>query len=371
MKRFLCRILAPIIAKISGVDNNKIFCLNFNGLGFGDNPKYISTRIHEMSPSTKIVWGVGPETDMPSWITKTKMYSFLFYYHIYTSKVIICNTRPNIFLKKCKDQKYIQTWHGGIALKKIEKDAENALSEHWKKLAKHDSNITDLYISNSRFCTEMYRRAFWYDGEILECGSPRCDYMINYPKGDGRVKKYFNVKEDVMLVLYAPTFRKDHGNPYDIDLNNLMENLVKKFSNPVKVIVRLHPNIRNSNFFEFNENVLNGTLYPDMYELLAECDILITDYSSTMFEMGLINKPVFLYASDISNYESDRGFYFNLNELPFPIAKDSNELENLVKEFNYNEYCKKLGMFMSNLGSFEKGNASESVANYILDIIKE
>ena len=89
-----------------------------------------------------------------------------------TAKVWVDSNRKEGYIRKRKGQFYIQTWHGGVPLKKIEGDCEEYLGEVYIQRAKWDSAMTDLYLSNGGFCTDMYRRAFWYTGEILECGTP-------------------------------------------------------------------------------------------------------------------------------------------------------------------------------------------------------
>ena len=105
-----------------------------------------------------------------------------------------------------------------------------------------------------------------------------------------------------------------------------------------------------------------------MYELLAATDILVTDYSSSMFEAGFVRKPVFLFATDIDSYTKDRNFYFDLPNLPYPLSKTNGELLHQLESFNKIEYEQNLAAFYESLGLKESGNASALAAQKILEV---
>ena len=113
-------------------------------------------------------------------------------------------------------------------------------------------------------------------------------------------------------------------------------------------------------------SVIDATRYHDMQELLCVCDLLITDYSSTMFDIAMIDKPCLLYATDVEKY--DRGYYFRFDSLPFPLAKDMSELTHIISSFNKDAYREKIHEFLDKtVGMFEDGHASERIAVWMLD----
>jgi CDP-glycerol glycerophosphotransferase len=98
-----------------------------------------------------------------------------------------------------------------------------------------------------------------------------------------------------------------------------------------------------------------------MQELLCIADMLITDYSSSMFDFAMLRKPCILYATDVAQY--DRGYYFNFKHLPFPLAESENELLSILKDFNEEKYLSGLEKFYEEtIGLYEDGHASESIA---------
>jgi CDP-glycerol glycerophosphotransferase len=170
-------------------------------------------------------------------------------------------------------------------------------------------------------------------------------------------------------VLYAPTFRRNKKiDPYKINWNNVIPALQEKFGNKgVTVLLRLHPNLIGSADVTpllNNPAVIDATLYHDMQELLCISDMLITDYSSSMFDFSMQMKPCLLYATDVAQY--DRGYYFDFRELPYPLATDESELIDNIKNFDKEKYNADLKQFFDvTVGLFEDGNASKSLTDWM------
>lgn len=358
------------------IKNNKIIFCNYRGKGFGDNGKYIVKEIIQQKLNYDIVWLIEKDlpnkSNFPKEVRTVKYGSLRGLFELATSKIWVDNCRKYFFPPKRKEQFYIQTWHGGIALKRVEKDAEEKLSSGYIKSAIKDSRMIDLFISNSKFCTNMYRAAFWYNGKILECGSPRNDIFFDSNLNiNQKVRDYFNISGNTNILIYAPTFRADYSiDIYKINFNNLIETLEKTFGGEWCILVRLHPNISDkADFIEYDEKIINATQYDDMYELLKASHILITDYSSTMFEFSLTNKPVFLYAPDIESYKKERNFYFDIYTLPYSLAETEQQLCNVIVNFDRDKYLTDLERFFNQLGIIEDGNASKRVVEKIKEII--
>ncbi len=374
--RKVYRIVCVRLFNLFPIKNNKIIFSNFSGKGFGDNPKYIFLELNSRKCSYDYVWILKNDYDkktLPPNVRYVMYNSIRYFYDMCTAKIWIDNHRKIIDLKKRKEQFYIQTWHGGIALKKIEKDVENVLDHNYIKQAVHDSKMIDLMISNSEFCSKMYKRAFWYEGEILECGSPRNDifFMKNGTEFKGRIKKKINIPLNKKIALYAPTFRKDENvDCYNIDYDKLKMSLKNKFGGEWIIALRLHPNISNkSSKMNIPKDVVDVSNYSDVYELLFISDVLLTDYSSIMYEFSLLYKPVFLFASDLNDYLRDRGLYFDYDKLPYPSSFNNEQLAERIAEFDIDKYKKSVEKFYNTVKIFDKGCASREVSNIIIDKI--
>ena len=113
------------------------------------------------------------------------------------------------------------------------------------------------------------------------------------------------------------------------------------------------------------EQVIDASSYPDMQELLCAADVLITDYSSSMWDMSLTGKPCFIYATDIADYQQERDFYTPINEWPFPIAQNNQELASVIQNFDEQKYAADVQHHHDALGSCETGHASQTVGDFI------
>lgn len=170
---------------------------------------------------------------------------------------------------------------------------------------------------------------------------------------------------DKKLILYAPTFRSNKPSDFlGMDFKRLKEALGDNWI----VGARLHPNVLAS---VVPEGAISMSKYSDMQELIGAADILITDFSSCMFDMAIAGKMCVLYAPDLEEYlEKERGLYFNIRELPFPIAQNMAELSNILTRFDYSVYQRNLNEFMSKIGSFEDGDPTERVCEFICQNVK-
>lgn len=291
------------------IQNNKIVVDNFLGRGYGDNPKYIIDEIMSIKPGHTIVWVVDKCTDtslFPKKIRLVKTNSIRFIYEYATAKIWIDNVKNNYKGRKRNGQFYLQTWHGGIGFKKVEREAVETLNPDYVKASIYDSKQIDLMISNSKWVTNNYRENFWYSGKILETGLPRNDVFFKDIEGSRqRVENYFNTKK--RIILYAPTFREyltieKQIALFSMDYNKLTEVVRNKFGSEYVVIIRVHPNIASYFKIQENEYIKNGSQYPDMQELLVATDILIADFSSSVFDFMLKSSRIFLFAPDYEEY---------------------------------------------------------------------
>ncbi|MGV3464789.1 MAG: CDP-glycerol glycerophosphotransferase family protein, partial [Heyndrickxia sp.] len=132
-----------------------------------------------------------------------------------------------------------------------------------------------------------------------------------------------------------------------------------------KLFIKLHPHLMAAfNQIKDMENVVNVSTYEDIQELLAASDILITDYSSLMFDFAITRRPCFLYVPDLTSYiKNDRDLYFDIPSLPFVHAASNEELIDKIESFNKKIYEKRLSEFLKQIGSYEKGAATEQLVN--------
>lgn len=350
-------------------DPDKVFCQSYTGRGYSDSPKALAEELKRRG--YRIYWAVKGEREadsLPPDVTPVTLGSAREIYHRCTAGVWVDNCRKWGRLFKRKNQLYIQTWHG-FPLKRIEGDAVGALDEDYVAAAKRDSQMADLFLSDSRFLTDIYRRAFWYEGEVLECGFPRNDLLFeSHHELVQKVRAALKLPEGKRLLLYAPTFRKDQGlSVYDVDYPRCVRALERRFGGEWLILAKLHPNLadRAGELSLDLDYVINVSQYPDIQELYLASDALLSDYSSVMFDYLNTGKPCFLYVNDLDDYRDDRNFTFDLQKLPYPLAADNDALEKAILAFDGEEQRAREKAFKKEFGIVENGTAARQTADWL------
>ena len=271
---------------------------------------------------------------------------------------------------------YIETWHGGLGFKKIESDVANRLSELEIITNKENMQMVDLLISNSKWLSSLYKRAFWnYSGQILECGYPKADILY---KNNKELIKKLTAKlnlQNKKVVLYAPTFRESKDTSiYKFNYKRILDTLEQKFGDSWVMLIRLHPLLikQSEDIIKTSSNiVINVTDYPDMQELILLSDLFLTDYSSGIFDFAVLRRPAFLYAPDLDEYiKYERGVYMDLRSLPFPFACNEEELVSQIVSFKKDEYLDELNRFFAKTGLIETPKSAEIICKKIYEIME-
>ena len=357
------------------VDKKKVLFSSYYGRGYSDSPKAICDALLASGEDVKLCWLVKSEAEaatLPAGVTPVDQNNPLQRIMAYsTSRVWVDNCRKFVPRKR-KGQFYMQTWHG-FTLKMLEADATQALDEAYIRGSKNDSRMTDVIVSGSGFMSGIYRNSFWYDGPVEELGTPRNDIFFGAACAalSRKVRDVLGLPADRRLALYAPTFRADQNlDCYALDAQRLVSACEERFGGEWTVLIRLHPNIagKSAGLFPYDAHrILDATAYPDMQELLAGADLLITDYSSSMFDYALTGKPCVQFALDVESYTRERNFYFPLTGLPFPMARSNGELEEIILHYDQAQWSGRWERFKDENGFREDGDASRRCARWILD----
>ena len=379
-RHILIHFLRPLF-KHFPLDNRQIIFCNFVGKGYGENPKYIAEKMHELYPEYTLFWLVDNhlfnKERFPNYIHPVKLSSVRGIYTWATSKVIVTNIRNIHLMRKKTGQIYLQTWHGAFAIKAVEADAKKTLSKRYIKEARYDGFITDGILAGNKVQKESFQRAFWLspDTEILEFGIPRNDVFVLAKKDNSiqrAAKKRLGFVDDVYYILYAPTFRDDNSlGGYQLKFEELSAVFEKKIGKRCVFIVRLHPNVDwravNINYYE---SIINGNAVADIQDLSLAADCLISDYSSVIFDFLLQEKPVFICALDLEEYEKIRPVKQHLVQLPVSFAVSSDELYDNITRFRTEEYQEKLRDFFRDYSVYDVGAAAEKTAYWIVNRIR-
>ncbi len=316
---------------------------------------------------------------LPGKAKKIRRISLAYFYLFSKAGIWVSDTRMPSYLKKRKSVIYIQTWHGtplkrlGLDLFQMSMEGESGL-EHYKREFAKNAMTWDYLISQNTYSTGIFRRAFAFRQEVLEIGYPRNDILINENTSDkiAALKKRFRLPSDKKIILYAPTWRDNESyapHQYrfstDLDFSCLKEQLAKDYIILVKahylVSERIDFNSYQDFLFQF------GAAY-DIAELYLISDILITDYSSVMFDYSLLNRPMIFYAYDLDYYKDQlRGFYFDfIQEAPGPITKTTQELVQAILDYDDIRYQEKYQKFKEKYNHADHGDASGRVVDLMI-----
>ena len=362
--------------------NKIVFCSTEGMGGYGDNPKAIAEYLHVHHPELELVWLLNDMTkEFPSYIRKAPNTLMSRAYEYSTAKVWIdCHRKPYGTVKR-KGQYYMQTWHGTLGVKPVGADRGGKMPKIGEIVSRADSDMIDVWLSNSDWYDEVVRRGLYYKGEIMRTGSPRCDILFNEREKWRRIirEKYHIPSEDEIL-LFAPTFRAGsqarkrtvEAEPVALDFTKVLAALQKRTGRTWYLMLRLHPQVAaHMEKFPLEiqdvSHVVDASQYRDAYELLASVDAMMTDYSSLGFDASFIDLPVFLYADDLDTYQSDRNqLYFDLRKLPYPFAENETALISNIGSFDEEVYRRNVHAFLNGLGTKETGEACKRVAERIV-----
>lgn len=367
--------------RIVPINRKKIvFCCIEGTTGYSCNPKYIAEELIRRRERIKMVWLVNDTSKrFPEEITVVKNTLWNRAYHLTTAKIWIDNSRKQLEVRKRKGQIYIQTWHAKLGFKPTCLDRGASFSKIAYLVSEHDSSMIDFVLSNSKWYDTTLPKGMIYNGATLRVGSPRCDILVKRTiEMHTALRKEYGLAENAKIIMYAPTFRggsqginrKINSENGKLDYDKLINALEDRFKGQWYVMLRLHPQLvaRQVENTIKNSRLIDVSKIDDMYEILCGCDAFITDYSSAAFDAAVMKIPIFLYCDDYGEYEKERGsLLWDLNKLPFGFAKNNEQLQKVIIEFDEKKYSRELQKLFEATEMVEDGRASEKTVDFICE----
>lgn len=359
------------------MNNKLIFFESFLGKNYSDSPKYIyEYLINTKRKGYKFVWSFNEKTTIPGNAKQVKRFSLPYFYYLARAKYWVSNSRLPKYLDKREGNIYLQTWHG-TPLKKLVFDMEDVYSAdpNYKENFYYQSRRWDYLSSANEYSTEIFRRAFKYDKEILEFGYPRNDilYQKNNDHDINRLKKQLKIPEDKKVILYAPTWRDDayfSRGKYSFELQLDLEKMRSQLGNEYIILLRMHYFIANQiDLSGFEEFAYDFSSYDDIAELYLVSDILITDYSSVFFDYAHLKRPILFYTYDLEKYRDQlRGFYLDIErEVPGPLLMTTEEIIDAIKNIEQvsSDYSTRYNTFYNRFCKWDDGSAAKKTVETI------
>lgn len=234
-------------------------------------------------------------------------------------------------------QKIIQLWHAGSGFKSI------GYSRFGEYGSPHLTNSHRLYsyaICGSQHLRDVYSEAFGIEREaVIATGLPRIDWFLREGRADD-VRPDFNAAFPGAVgkrtILFAPTFRGRSARAAYYNYEKIdFEALYDACGEDTVILFRQHHFLQEPAPIppEYSDRLIDAAFFPDTNDLLLMSDVLITDYSSIIYEYALLNRPMIFFAYDLDTYTATRGMHREYHEAaPGPIATSFGQLLGLIAQ---------------------------------------
>ncbi|WP_073760043.1 bifunctional glycosyltransferase/CDP-glycerol:glycerophosphate glycerophosphotransferase [Streptomyces sp. CB03234] len=351
---------------------------SFRGTQLSDSPRAVFEELVRRGTGLELLWVVrDDQIEVPAPARAVRMWSPEWYEAMARSRYIVANNHLPGWFERREGQVVVQTWHG-TPLKRIGHDMPSVhfADRRYPKRIRHEVEQWSMLVSPNRFSTPILRRAFDFAGDLVETGYPRND-PLRAPDRDRRaeeVRRRLGLPEGKRVVLYAPTWRDDmyHGAgryrfDFRIDLDDAREQLAEDHV----LLVRRHPNVVDPVPGAGDGFVRDVSTYPDMADLMLVTDVMVTDYSSLMFDFANTGRPMLFFTYDLEHYRDTlRGFYFDFEETaPGPLVGTSAELIRAIRDVDdvQRRFQHRYHLFQERFCDLEDGGAAGRVVDRMLE----
>lgn len=339
---------------------------------YASNERAMYEYLENKHPEMKSVWALKDTSlEIPGSGSKVREKSFAYYMTLARAKYLVQNANfPQEYIKR-PGQIEVETLHGTF-MKTMGFDEPHfaAGSRETKRRFAQRNSRWDYIVSPSKFM-DFSPFVFRSRARVIHSGFPRNDRLINDNNVEtiSSLKRRFNVPLENEVVLYAPTFRQQGGFDFRFDI----EQFLKRLGDRQTLVVRLHYFVaKEIDFSKYAGRVINASQYDNIEDLYLMSDVLVTDYSSVMFDYAVTNKPMIFFAYDLEWYlnPSNRGTYLDYeNVVPGPIVEDSTELIDKLSNLESLRltYADKMTAFRDRFVTYgREGDAAENVVETVL-----
>jgi CDP-glycerol glycerophosphotransferase len=355
---------------------------SFAGQHYSCNPRAIYEEVRRRYPDLDCVWITSdggftvPDGGRVVLASSREHYDVL----AQARYVIFNDMLPPWFVKR-EGQTCLQTWHG-TPLKRIGFDVSRphfASGLIYNDLLRQDVAHWDLLLSPNEFATPIFRRAFGYDGEILQAGYPRNDPLhgsarrLAGAKRAAALRRLLGLPDGKRVVLYAPTWRDDAAERegrYRFDMHLDLDAAAGALGEDHVLLLRLHTKARGDASGPAGGFVTDVTRYPDITDLYLVSDVLITDYSSVMFDFAGTGRPILFFTYDLERYRDIvRGLYVDFEaEAPGPLLRTTDEVIGALRDLDgvTRAYRDAYGSFAGTYCALDDGEAAARVVRRLL-----
>jgi CDP-ribitol ribitolphosphotransferase len=266
-------------------------------------------------------------------------------YHLATARLFVVDDYffPIYVVRPRPGTTIVQVWHASGAFKKM---GYSVLDKSFGADEKLVSRVPihanyDLCLVSSASVIPHYVEAFRQPAErfTARLGIPRSDLLFDdVDRRAAEIRSRYRLDDGRRVILYAPTFRGDSVTDARFDATLDLSLLAERLAADHVLLLRLHPFVRSRVRIgpELAHFVVDASDHPDINALMLASDLLVTDYSSAIFEFALLGRPILFFAPDHAAYERERGFYLDLrSDLPGPIFETTAELAEHIRRGSF------------------------------------
>ena len=343
---------------------------SFWGRSYGCNPAAFYEYIAREHPEYECIWFLNDtDTYVPGNAKKVERRSEEYYSYLATAKYFIYNTNMPRSFKKKDGQVIVHTMHG-TPFKSFGLDVkEEAETEEKRIRVVERAAIWDYLIAQGEFTKSMAWRWFRYNGTVLETGYPRTDvlYHTDHEKVC-RQRQELGIPEGKKVILYAPTWRD--GDSYEMPLD--LDEMRRRLSDDYVLLIRLHHFVADRYEVPHDgEFIFDAGRVGKIEDLYPLTDVLITDYSSVMFDFALTRKQMIFFTYDLEEYTlKNRGSYFDITkEAPGVIARTTGEVIDAIIQGDRSQesVCGRSGSFHKKYLTYENDHSCETVYKKVFE----
>ena len=301
---------------------------------------------------------------------------FRYMYYCATSRIILVDDYIYLLYKMPRREGTLlfQFWHACGAFKTFGFSRLDLPGGQVQESPAHRNY--DYTIVSSHKIAKFYEEAFTMSpDQVLATGVPRTDIFFSEAYQVQAKKKFYDKYEHLKnrkLLLFAPTFRGNgkHEGYYPLERFDPVK-VYEELNGEYAIILKHHPYVKNKHIIpeKYQKVILDLSEEEELNDLLFVTDLLVTDYSSVIFEAALLDIPMILYAFDLEEYLAERGFYYEYEYLlPGKKVTGIDELVQAVKEKDFEE--ERRASFKERFFDQLDGKSSERVASFIIKCIK-
>ncbi|MFL6165239.1 MAG: CDP-glycerol glycerophosphotransferase family protein [Ornithinibacter sp.] len=336
------------------------------GADYGDSPGAIHRAIRARGLDVRIGWVARNRAPVPEGSVRLDRLGWRYVWQMGRASVWVSNQNMPSWMRRPDDTFYLQTWHG-TPLKRMLHDLDTVVGRDTGYVDRVDRMIGEwsLLLAPSPWAAERLRSAFRYRGEMLDVGYPRNDALADgstAQRAEG-IRKRLGLAASKKVLLYAPTFRDDQrsGKVFTFSLPVDMAGLAAAVGDQYEIVVRLHPIIRGKVRLPWGVHDAGAGFA--MEDLLATADVLVTDYSSVMFDYAVLERPMIFFVPDLEKYrDTMRGFYFDFEaSAPGPLVRTTAELVTALNDGSAAKYADVVREFRERFCPYDDGAAGERV----------